>query len=184
MVVEVSLTLLKDLCISADEYLYLYLSYKEKYDILDSLGLKVDLEKLQTQHYLKIGEERPIVREEFIQNIEKPDDQMWNELLSCYPIKVSVKGQPRILRARDPYGSTNAAARERYLKYIKGNVQKHNEVIAALNRELDFRRKGDQIGYMQMLTTWVNQKTWEKYPPEIDELGFDERRPERITRQL
>ena len=107
---------------------------------------------------------------------------MWHGLLSHFPLKVNSKTGVRVLRAKDAMAKANEKARLRYQKYVGGNIHKHNEVIKALQTELDIRRKGDQLEYMQQLTTWVNNHTWEKY------IGLDESNTEsrsiRITRQL
>ena len=76
----------------------------------------------------------------------------------------------------------NEKARIRYHKYVGNDINKHNEVIKALQTELDIRRKGNGLEYMQQLVTWVNNHTWEKY------IGLDESESKsgsaRITRQL
>ena len=179
MNIEISTESLANLCISADEYLYLYLLHQKAYDILATLNLDVDTELLQTKGYLKLGQETSahIVREPFYSHLESPFSQMWSELLAHFPLRV----EQRVLRARDANAKANEKARIRYEKYLKGNVGKHKEVIKALQTELDLRRGDDSLKYMQQLTTWVNNHTWEKYIGLEDEQTKSSRRN---TRQL
>lgn len=184
MIVEISTETLQEFGISANDYLYLQLLCNKSYDILVSLDLDVNLEDLQTKGFLKMGEnvEDHIVREKFLSTHFTPFDQLWSELLSHFPIKVqSNKGEVRVLRSIDPSAETNKKAKDKYEKYLRLNPNKHSEVIKALKTELDIKRGSDQMFFMQLLTTWVNQRTWEKY------IGIDAEKQKdsrRITRQL
>ena len=84
---------------------------------------------------------------------------MWTELLTYFPLRVG----SRVLRAKDSNAKANEKPRIRYEKYLNGNIGKHKEVIKALKTELDMRRHHNSLQFMQQLTTWVNQHTWEKY---------------------
>ena len=188
MVLEIDTDILKKLGISADEYLYLYLSCKKASDTLVDLDLKVDLqidlEKLQTKGYLKIGESHHTIRKEFLDLVQAPFSTMWSELLSYFPLKVKTKdGSIRVLRAHDADAKTNEKPRIKYEKYINGDASKHSQVIEALKTELEIRKKGDNLGYMQQLSTWVNNHTWEKYIGLDAEETTDSPRG-RITRRL
>lgn len=184
MIIEINTESLVNLRITPDEYLYLYLLHHKAYDILDTLNLNVAYEDLQTKGYIKLGQDvqSHVVRSAFTETFSTPFLQMWHGLLSHFPLKVNSKTGVRVLRAKDAMAKANEKARLRYQKYVGGNIHKHNEVIKALQTELDIRRKGDQLEYMQQLTTWVNNHTWEKY------IGLDESNTEsrsiRITRQL
>lgn len=183
MLVEISTESLKEFGISADDYLYLYLLCNKGHDILVELSLNVDLEALQTKGFLKVGEtvEDHVVREKFLTKHFTPFDQMWSELLSHFPLKVQdARGSIRVLRSKDSNAATNAGAKKKYKQYLKGDPNKHKEVIKALENELRIRRDGGTMHFMQMLNTWVNQSTWEKY------IGLDADEPSkgRITRQL
>jgi len=82
----------------------------------------------------------------------------------------------------------NAKAKSRYLKYIGKDKQKHEHVIECLQRELLLRKRGNNLGFMQQLETWINNHTWEKYSDLSD--GESKSTTEssgsesRITRQL
>jgi len=185
MIIQVSTEVLKKFGISANDYLYLYLINTKEYDILTQLSLDVDLESLQTKDLLKIGEDvqSHVIRGELFLHNSTPFDQMWSELLSYFPLKVSVsKGRGvRVLRAKDPQALANKQAKKKYRTYLNGDVGKHKEVIECLKRELSIHADGDNMGYMQMLSTWINQRTWEKYQS-LDEPNTKTK--SRITRQL
>ena len=184
MIVKVSINLLKKLCISADEYLYLYLVYKQEHDILNDLPhLNVDVERLQTLQLIKVREGGShVIKQKFIDSIELPFDQMWSELLSNFPIKVHTTNGVRVLRSKDPMAESNSQAKRKYKRYLNNDLEVHNKVIRGLKNELDIKRKSSSLGYMQLLSTWVNQKTWEKYwDVDITKTDTNE---QRITRQL
>ena len=172
MLIEVNTESLVNLRITSDEYLYLYLLHHKAYDILDTLNLNVQHEDLQTKGYIKLGQDvqSHVVREKFTSQFTTPFLQMWHGLLSHFPLKVNTKSGVRILRAKDSMAN------------VGNDINKHNEVIKALQTELDIRRKGNGLEYMQQLVTWVNNHTWEKY------IGLDESESKsgsaRITRQL
>tara|TARA_R100000951_G_scaffold116698_1_gene129872 strand:- start:2474 stop:3022 length:549 start_codon:yes stop_codon:yes gene_type:complete len=182
MVVEICTKSLKNFGITADEYLYLSLLQSGSHDVIDDLKLVVRLEVMQTKGLVKLGEstDKHMVRAKFSTPNATPFDQMWSELLSHFPLKAHVNGGVRPLRAKDPSASTNKKARKQYEKYIKGSVVKHKEVIRCLGVELDQRKKANNLGYMQMLSTWINQQTWEKYQ-HLTDTSNNERR---ITREL
>lgn len=182
MVIEISIESLKNFGITADEYLYLSLLQNGSHDVIDSLKLVVDLEGLQTKRLIKLGEspDKHIIRERFSSTTISSFDQMWSELLSHFPLKVYTNGGVRPLRAKDPNAAANKTARTKYQKYIKDSVVKHKEVIRCLQIELDERKRTNSLSYMQMLSTWVNQHTWEKYQ-DLKEIDTNERR---ITREL
>tara|TARA_R110002074_G_scaffold104413_1_gene225436 strand:+ start:8336 stop:8884 length:549 start_codon:yes stop_codon:yes gene_type:complete len=182
MIIELCTKSLKEFGITADEYVYLHLVQSGSHDVIEDLKLVVRLEVLQTKGLVKLGEgpDQHIVRDRFSSINSTPVDQMWSELLSWFPLKVYVNGGVRPLRAKDPTASSNNKARKQYKKYINGSVAKHKEVIRCLKVELDQRKKADNLGYMQMLTTWVNQHTWEKYQDLTDTLDNERR----ITREL
>ena len=182
MVVEIGTKSLKDFGITADEYLYLFLLHSGSHDVIDDLKLVVRLEVLQTKGLVKLGEgvKDHTVRAKFSTPNATPFDQMWSDLLSHFPLKVYVNGGVRPLRAKDPNAATNQRARKQYKKYIGGSVVKHKEVIRCRKVELDHRKKANNLGYMQMLSTWVNQHSWEKYQ-DLTDSSDNERR---ITREL
>lgn len=187
MTIDISTEVLKSLEISPSEYVYLYLIYLQEYDELEKLNLHQNIseDNLQTKGLIKLGAEgirSHVVRYGF-QNLQETSfDQMWSDLLSHFPIKVSTRGNGvRVLRSKDPEAQSNQKAKNRYQKLVGKNLTKHIEVIKGLQKELDIRRQGNQMEFMQNLDTWINQHTWEKYAS-LD--GGEQEPSQRITRRL
>jgi hypothetical protein len=182
--IEVDINSLIENDLSPDEFVYL--SMLNHNDIDATVRLKVDFEELQTKGWIKIGEgDEVTLREKFNNTFVGSFDQMWHELLSHYPLKVITNGTVRILRAKDSESKANSKAKTKYQKIIGKNVAKHKEIISLLQRELDFRRRGNNLAYMQMLETWLNNYTWEKYKDTNDgESKSESIEPGRISRQL
>ena len=61
---------------------------------------------------------------------------------------------------------------------------KHQHIIQCLNKELQLRKVGNGLAYMQQLETWINNYSWEKYS-DLSEDGKSTTESEgRITRKL
>lgn len=182
MNIEVSVDFLQKFAISADDFVYLYLLHAKSYDVLEKLNLNADLNALQTKGLVKLGEDvrSHTVRSKFFDETVADFEQMWSELLSHFPLKVFSNQGIRVLRAKDPLAKNNEKARKQYRKYIKDDKAKHDYVVKCLQTELDVRRSGNNLAYMQQLSTWVNQRTWEKYA-DLTDTDTNERRQ---TRQL
>lgn len=181
MIIEIDTERLTNLGLSPNEYVYLSLL---KSGQLDSLKLNVDLELLQTNGWVKIGEGDDVtLRDKFDSSTISDFEQMWHGLLSRFPLKVINQGQVRMLRAKDPDSKANAKSKAKYYKIVGTDKEKHNRIIECLTRELDFRRKGNGLGYMQMLDTWINNHSWEKYT-DTNDTTEPEQNTGRITRAL
>jgi len=186
MIIEIDTEKLIELDLTADEFLFLSMLSRSALD--SNLKLNIDREKLQTNGWVKWGEEDEChLRSKFDDEFRKDESSIWSGLLSHYPIKVVANGSVRILRAKDPDCKANSKAKTRYLKYVGEDVTKHEHVIKCLQRELKLRRQGNGLGYMQQLETWVNNHTWEKYSDLSDGEQPKSKPPgseSRITRQL
>ena len=182
MQIEIDTDVLKDLDISADDFVYLYLLHAKAYDVIHLL--KPDTEALQRKGLIKLGEEQEdnVVRQKFIDTIEDNFDRMWSDLLSHFPIKVYNQGQVRVLRAADSNARNNQKAKKAYQRVIGKNISKHKKIVQCLINELNLRKSNNSLGYMQMLQTWVNQHTWEQY--EDADVGRTQEQDRRITRKL
>ena len=181
MIIEIDTERLTNLGLTPDEYVYLSLL---KSGQLDLLKLDVDLELLQTNGWIKIGEDDEVtLRDKFESSTLSNFDQMWHGLLSRFPLKVINQGTVRMLRAKDPDSKANSKSKAKYKKIVGTDKEKHDRIIECLNRELDFRRKGNGLGYMQMLDTWINNHSWEKYT-DTNDTTEPESNTGRITRSL
>jgi len=182
MVIEINTDILERFGITADDFLYLYLLHAKSYDCLERLTLNPDTESLQTKGLLKLGEELRdhVVRQTFLDMFQASFDQMWSELLSHFPLKVYNNGMMRVLRARDAQAKANAKACDKYRKIVGEDLVKHQFIVKCLKNELELRKSTNTLGYMQMLSTWVNNYTWEKY----EDISNSSPNESRITRQL
>jgi len=185
MVIEIDTDRLISMGLSPDEFVFLTMSNQNA--STQNLKLNVDLDLLQTNGWVKLGEEEDLViRDKFETNTVSDFDQMWAGLLSWFPIKVIAQGSVRMLRAQNADAKANEKAKLKYKKIVGTDKIKHERIVKCLERELDFRKRGNSLGYMQMLETWVNNNSWEKYDfvETKDGTNKPDIEPGRITRSL
>ena len=183
MNVDIDFEVLEQTGMSADDFLYLYIIHKESYTYLNNLNLKPNLEKLQEDGYIKLGEtpDQHFIRQEFIDLFSSNFDQMFAELVGTYPMKVMSKDRGvRVLHSKDPDSKSNEKAKGRYQKIVGTKLYKHLHIMKCLDKELTINRFN--LAYMQNLETWINNHTWEKYE-NLDENDTGETTA-RITRSL
>ena len=183
MKVDIDFEVLIETGMSADDFLYLYLLHKKEYSYLPSLNLKPNLDKLQSEGYIKLGDtsDQHHVRQEFIDLFSSSFDQMFAELIGTYPLKVMSPGRGvRVLHAKDPDARANLKCKLRYKKVVGDRLYKHKHIMKCLANQLHIER--DNLGYLQNLETWINNHTWEKYE-NLDENDTRENTT-RITRSL
>ena len=188
MKIEIEFDVLRDTKMSADDYTYLYIVYKKGFALLNNLNLKPDLEKLQQEGYVKLGESpaNHTIRQEFIDLFISDFDAMFAELCGTYPFKVNApKGGVRVLHAIDPDAKSNVKAKSKYESILGGKAHKHRYIMKCLDKQLTVDKHN--LGYLQNLEVWLNNHTWEKYEDlneqQQTENGEQGQRP-RITRTL
>jgi hypothetical protein len=182
MIIKIDTEILKNISISADDFVYLYLLYDKNYDALLELDLKPDAEALQERGFVKLGEkpEDHTVRQKFLDFFQSSFDAMWVQFLSHFPLKVFGKDGTRILRARDANAKANDKAKKKYRSIVGNNKLLHEKIVTLLKVELRIRKQNNTLSYMRMLQTWLNGYTWEQY----EDLENDSETGDRITRQL
>ena len=187
MNIELDLEWLNSIHICPDDYVWLMSKYKKtktywslpwsRVKMLQSLGyvkiIEADedefadyMDKMQGYRYVVI------LRKAFLNLVEGNFDQMFNELLATYPMKVGNPQNLRILHAVDPKAKSNKKSRDRYKKIVDGKPHVHRKIMKALDNQLKHQRLNLQ--YMQMLEVWINNATWEKW--EGVEIEADEHR--------
>ena len=188
MKIEIEFDVLTDTKMSADDYTYLYIVYKKGFALLNNLNLKPDLEKLQQEGYVKLGESPAshTIRQEFIDLFISDFDAMFAELCGTYPFKVNSPGRGvRVLHAIDPDAKSNVKAKNKYKSIVAGKAHKHRSIMNCLDKQLTVDKHN--LGYLQNLEVWLNNHTWEKYEnlneQQQTENGEQGQRP-RITRTL
>jgi hypothetical protein len=181
MQVQIDVNLLVENGISADDFLALYAIYRKGFKTLDKLKLNPNWDDLQSKGYVKLGDsvEKHIIRQEFIDLFSSDFDQMFAELISTYPMKVSTNRGYRILHAADPNCKSNQKAKAKYSRIVGTKKFVHDKIIKLLKVQLRVER--DKLEYMQQLEVWLNNHTWEKYINMDENAGQSENR---ITRRL
>ena len=183
MTIELDLNMLKEVGMSPDDFTYLYLVYRKGQSYLPQLNLKPNLDKLQEQGYVKLGDtfEDHVVRHKFLDLFQSDFGRMFNELTLTYPLKVNAANGVRILHAKDPNAKSNQKAKIRYKRIVDGKPHVHRKIIACLNTQL--KLECNNLAYLQNLETWINNHTWEKYE-NLDENDTRDQTKPRITRSL
>jgi len=181
MQVQIDVNLLVENGISADDFLALYAIYRKGFKTLDKLKLNPNWDDLQSKGYVKLGEsvEKHIIRQEFIDLFSSDFDQMFAELISTYPMKVSTNRGYRILHAADPNCKSNQKAKAKYSRIVGTKKFVHEKIMKLLKVQLRVER--GKLEYMQQLEVWLNNHTWEKYINMDENAGQSENR---ITRRL
>lgn len=160
--------------ISADEYVFLKLIMDKRYsnlqDVYKLLHIREDvlirkgyLRRLATDNAKAYVLERFALRDKFKLDFLGDKDGMWKQLVELYPYKVPSPrgGGERVLKAQDPNAHTNLKLKEKYLTAIASDPFMHKRVMNALKVELKQNR--NNLGYLQSFSTWINQRSWEKY---------------------
>lgn len=85
-------------------------------------------------------------------------DTMFKTFWETYPLRVG----SRVLRSKDANTKEATEIKKKMFAIfkVKGNFDK---VMSGLTKELELRKKDNSLMYMQLITTYVNQHTWEKY---------------------
>jgi hypothetical protein len=183
MVIEINLDSLEEMGLTPNEFVFLTMINQgaDETDLVKKLD--IDLELLQTNGWIKVWEGKTVIRDKFTGKTSSDFDRMWHDLLSRYPLKVNANGGVRPLRAKDPDSKANEKSKARYQKVVKSDIIKHNYIMQCLERELAIRRRSNSLGFMQMLDTWINNHSWEKYS-DLSESDSKSTEGGRITRQL
>lgn len=85
-------------------------------------------------------------------------DVMFKTFWETYPTRVGT----RVLKSKDLNSKEAIEIKRKLTNYLKvpGNFDK---LMKGLQNELNLKKKDNSLIYMQMVSTYVNQMTWEKY---------------------
>ena len=183
MKIDIDFDLLAQTKMSADDYTYLYIVYRKGFNYLQTLTLRPDLTALQHNGYITLGQtfDQHKVTDKFIQLFSSDFDQMFEELIEKYPMKVTSPARGvRILHAKDPNAKANEKSKNRYRRIVGTKIFKHNHIMNCLDNQL--KVYATNLGYLQNLETWINNHTWEKYE-NLEDYDTGET-TKRITRSL
>lgn len=166
MIVEVNVdTCLKD-NLTASQYTFLSLLWQKKVNTAIELmkidiGLQKSLPDLLERKYLMTKDNLWIIERKKCNMLfgEREDSDFW-EFFNTYPMKVSLNGSTRVLRAQDPNAKNAMEAKSKYKARVKSKAM-HRHVMACLNAEMEQKRRSNKLGYMQNIITWLNQQSWQ-----------------------
>jgi|TARA_R110002020_G_scaffold292835_1_gene508241 hypothetical protein len=96
------------------------------------------------------------------------EESYFTELFNTYPLKVSDGRSVRMLRPSSLSAKAAKVCKEKYDRFIKGNLIKHKHVIECLEKELQLRKRGGNLQYMHALETYINKNAWENYAGLLD----------------
>ena len=158
--------------LTPNNFIILKLLHESNYELLkelyyDSIKLTEDLIFLESQGYLKITDENIswniISTQIFIRQKTKDlfevKESGFYKFWSIYPLKVG----SRVLRAKDYNSKEGLICKQKWDRITHKNPIKEAEIIKALELEIEIRRNSSSLQYMQQITTYLNQQTWEKY---------------------
>jgi hypothetical protein len=160
----------RDLGISPDDYSYLFLRANNQ----DTEGYVLDWSssRLEEKGYIKVLTEGIILREKALDLFFDKGDKFalfWTK----YPIKVPNARGPgyRMLKSKGLDTKEAEICRKKFEKLPHDK----DLVIAALDRELDYRRVGNKLSFMEGVEVWLNNRRYERYLDDIiiDSATFD-----------
>lgn len=171
MKIEIDITLLNILGISAEEYIFLYsLYYKKDLDYNYPLNI---VSNLETLGYIKQLEGSEIaLRQETLDLFEGREDKesLFNEFFLSFPLKVPIEnGGTRPLRPKSLDAVSVKEIKAKYLRVIGNNTKLHSHILLVLEAEINMRKKSNSLAYMAGIVPYINQRQWEKFEYLLDE---------------
>ena len=150
--------------ISPDEYYFLYC--KVHTINTDKYILRLELTSLEEKGLIKITSEGVHLRQKGIDIFIDKEDR-FATFWSIYPIKVPNSRGPgyRVLKTKSTESKDYATCKAKF------NKLPHDKdlVIKCLMKELEERRLGGNLPFMQEAETWLNGRTYEKYIDLLEE---------------
>jgi hypothetical protein len=177
MILTFNLSKLNNKNLSPTEFVICYLLYNKEYQLLKDMVACLDydsvtgyLKKLEDKRFIKITYEglfdtakfeKIHIRQAFIDLLDLDNSAPFEELRSNYP-----KSTPSGRRLH----SNLAAAKKKYLDFLKGNLELHKDVLQCIRLEVKGRLSNKSLDYMQNLSTYINQKSWEAYMEDVQKV--------------
>jgi hypothetical protein len=165
----------KEKDISVKEYLFLFLYYYKRFDLI-----KFNFKKIEANEVVK----KLIQKEYIISTITTPFNEIilsnnkvtkllgiksdvinfW-EFYNCYPIRVGT----RVLRGGD--NSQVALKHEKkYLMRVK-TIEQHQKAIAAITAFVSKKKQVNELAYLPAMETVMNNSLWETWSTFVEEVG-------------
>ena len=178
MNIEINVSGLLDNRLTASQYVMLVLLFESKTELfvnyINLYGFaKKELQGLVDRGYiLSCDPQNPLtcitIARDKVRKLLGVEESYFTELFNAYPIKVSNGKSLRILRPTSLSAKAAIVCKEKYDRYVKGNVLKHKYVMDCLHKELESRRRGGNMAYMHALETYLNKNAWDAYEGLLD----------------
>ena len=140
---QINFKLCEELDITEPQLLYLYCAF-----------YNVDVQDLKNRELIVPGGvPDEIVRKLIVE--ETPFDKVYD----LYPHKVG----DRVLKAVKHDSNDYNYCLNKFRYYLRRDSDVTFKMLKGLKVELQMREKGNSQQFQQLITTWFNQRTWEKY---------------------
>jgi len=91
-------------------------------------------------------------------------EDLFVKFFELFPYKVpDGMGNHRILGTKSPDTILGGKMRKKWHSVTKGNIALQEDMVKALEVEVEYRTRTNTLVYMQNMETWLNNGTWEKY---------------------
>lgn len=172
--------------LTPNDYIILKLLFEQNYQLLNKLffalgQLEENLIVLEAEGYLKVTcdeldwtkiSTQVSIRQKTIDLfvVKKTGFYKW---WSMYPIKVGSGNSLRVLKTGSVDSKQAIICKQKFDRITGKDPVVEDQVIKGLEIELSIRRKSNSMAFMQLVETWLNQNTWEKYIHLADEFIED-----------
>lgn len=169
---------MKNLGLTPNQIVVLYLLYYEKFDdILQIFGKQKALairNSLETTEYLLSNNTKfteTVLSKKHVEkllNIRSDQINFW-EFYNCYPVKVG----SRVLRASGPTSQVALKHEKKYLARVKSTKQ-HELAILSVSAFVAKKKQSNELQYLPNMETVMNNSLWEQWEVFIQEPGKEE----------
>lgn len=174
MNIEINVSQLIKNKLTASQYVMLLLLFENNTELFVNYAnlygfAKKEIQGLVDQGYiLSCDPQNPLtcitIARDKVRTLIGVEESYFTELFNTYPIKVPSRDNGvRILRASSLSSKDAKTCKEKYDRYIRGNILKHKHVMDCLNKELEVRKRGGQMQFMHALVTYINKNAWDTY---------------------
>jgi hypothetical protein len=176
MIVETDINLLRYHQISANQYIFCYLLYMKKYDILNAYltahnfsNFEIEIEQLMTMGLLsrfdyatRLDIKGYTLTDKCLEMLSTSSMDLFDEFLSEFPSKViRSEGNADFLK------SNVAKCRLKYKAITKGKRHIHEHVLDCLRYELELKQASNSMRFMKKLPNWLESEEWKAYEDEL-----------------
>lgn len=159
--IQIPLKLIEELKWSADEYIGALKAYLlERHNVKIPYNIRPEiLEKLAKNGWILINESFTdyVCTTKLLELFEQRSK--FEEFYSKYPKQVG----SRVLAPKDPNSIYGKKMHKKWILITKGNPEMEKQLLKGLELEIEHRQRDGSMEYFQMMESWFNDGTWEKY---------------------